>query len=314
MFSRAADRADPASGKGASGKGASGKAASGGSTDRQLAADANALARDLGGLMLDARQVAQAVLPGLHGQRRAGPGEAFLEYREPLPGESLRMIDWRRSGRTDRLFVREREREVPARLHLWTDARATMDWSSQPSLPGKARRAATLVLALGLAARRQGEAVLVSGASRPAVSDMALAATLAAHGLAGPLPPGPGSALMASDGLEDAEVWRARARAASAARCRLVVLLVADPAEETFPYRGRVQFLSPGTDPHGRLLGRAEAAADAYRALHAGQMAAVEAALREAGADVVRYRTDQPLLPAAQRVALLLSDGGGLRR
>lgn len=304
MFSPAADSANPAKAA----------RASDGITNRQLAADANALARDLGGLMLDARQVAVAVLPGLHGQRRAGPGEAFLEYREPMPGESLRMIDWRRSGRTDRLFVREREREVPARLHLWADARPTMDWSSAAALPSKARRAATLVLALGLAARRQGEAVLVTGTSRPAASDMALAATLVAHGGSDPLPPGPGTALMASDGLEDAAIWRARAQAASAARCRLVVLLVADPAEETFPYRGRVQFLPPGAATAGRLLGRAEAAASAYKALHAGQLAEVEAALREAGADVVRYRTDQPLLPAAQRLAVLLSDGGGMRR
>lgn len=304
MFSRAAD----------STAAATGRATAGVTTDRQLAGDASALARDLGGLMLDARQVAVAVLPGLHGQRRAGAGEAFLEYREPLPGESLRMIDWRRSGRTDRLFVREREREVPARLHLWTDTRATMDWSSQTSLPSKARCAATVVLAMGLAARRQGEAVLVNGIRSPAVSDTALGVSLLAQGGTEPMPPGPGSALMASDGLEDADVWRARARAASAARCRLVVLLVTDPAEETFPYRGRVQFLSPGTLPAGPLLGRAEAASDAYKALHAEHMATVEAGLRESGADVVRHRTDQPLLPTAQRVGVLLSDGGGRRR
>ena len=43
---------------------------------------------------------------GLHGRRRAGPGESFWQFRPFVTGEAAARIDWRRSARDDRLYVR----------------------------------------------------------------------------------------------------------------------------------------------------------------------------------------------------------------
>jgi uncharacterized protein (DUF58 family) len=301
----APDRVAPsAPGKGASGKGASAAALP------ALAAEADAVAARLPTLLLEARRVAAAVMPGVHGERRAGPGEAFWDYREPQPGEGLRQIDWRRSARSDRLFVREREREVPARLHLWADLRPSMDWRGQPQGPTKAERGFVIALALGLALRRAGEVVLPAGALRPPVSDSALALALWQAGGGPPRFDRPGQALAVTDGLEPAGTWDDRARAASGARCGLAVVLVCDPVEEAFPFQGRVRFEAPGASTTGAppvVLGRAQSAQGAYAAVRAAHFTAVRAGLEGAGAVVLDHRTDQPATPLVQALGVRLA-------
>src|SRR6059058_1661205 len=71
-----------------------------------------ALARRLPRLVLDARRVAATLTSGIHGRRRSGPGESFWQFRPFVAGEAAQRIDWRRSARDDRLYVREREWET----------------------------------------------------------------------------------------------------------------------------------------------------------------------------------------------------------
>src|ERR1700724_3881200 len=63
-------------------------------------------------LVLEARRVAATVIHGLHGRRRAGPGENFWQYRRFMSGEPASRADWRRSARDELLYVREVEWEA----------------------------------------------------------------------------------------------------------------------------------------------------------------------------------------------------------
>src|SRR5437588_819794 len=67
------------------------------------------LARRLPSLIVAAKEVAASVMHGVHGRRRAGVGETFWQFRPFVQGESASRIDWRRSARDDRTYVRERE-------------------------------------------------------------------------------------------------------------------------------------------------------------------------------------------------------------
>ena len=44
-------------------------------------------------LILEARRVAATVIHGLHGRRRAGPGENFWQYRRFVSGEAAARVD-----------------------------------------------------------------------------------------------------------------------------------------------------------------------------------------------------------------------------
>jgi uncharacterized protein (DUF58 family) len=63
-----------------------------------------------------------------------------------VTGESAHRIDWRRSGRDDRLYVREREWETAHTVWLWIDRSASMGFVSdlaqapRSSVPGAGPR------------------------------------------------------------------------------------------------------------------------------------------------------------------------------
>ncbi len=115
------------------------------------------LARRLPGLILSARHAAASIAAGLHGRRRAGMGENFWQFRPFISGEAAQNVDWRRSGRDDRLYVREREWEAAQVLWVWTDLSPSMNFRSHLAEDTKADRALVLALALADACVRGGE-------------------------------------------------------------------------------------------------------------------------------------------------------------
>ena len=88
------------------------------------------LAKRMPRLVLEARRVAATLAHGIHGRRRAGTGESFWQFRPFVTGESSHRVDWRRSGRDDRLYVREREWETAHTVWLWMDRSASMGFVS----------------------------------------------------------------------------------------------------------------------------------------------------------------------------------------
>src|SRR6478736_581849 len=92
-------------------------------------------------LILDARRVAATVIHGLHGRRRAGPGENFWQYRRFMSGEPASQVDWRRSARDDFLYVREREWEASHTVWIWADRSPSMAFTSALATESKLDRA-----------------------------------------------------------------------------------------------------------------------------------------------------------------------------
>src|ERR1700758_1990425 len=107
------------------------------------------LAADMPRLILEARRVAATVIHGLHGRRRAGPGENFWQYRRFIWGEPARRVDWRRSARDDHLYVREQEWEAAHTVWIWPDRSPSMTFKSRLALEPKLDR--TLVVSFALA-------------------------------------------------------------------------------------------------------------------------------------------------------------------
>src|SRR6267142_5745045 len=93
--------------------------------------DGRTLAATMPRLILEARRIAATVIHGLHGRRRAGPGENFWQYRHFLSGEPARRVDWRRSARDDQLYVREQEWEAAHTVWIWADRSPSMVFRSQ---------------------------------------------------------------------------------------------------------------------------------------------------------------------------------------
>ncbi|NKC34367.1 DUF58 domain-containing protein [Roseomonas sp. BU-1] len=252
-------------------------------------------------------------MPGVHGRRRSGPGEAFWQFRPYVAGDQVSRIDWRQSGKSDRLFIRETEWESAQTVGLWRAGGPGMAWRSSRDLPEKAHRAELLLLALAALLLRGGERVRLFGLPRPYGGRGAL--PLIADGLAGlaPRPEDPrlarhARAVLFGDFWAPLEETRAAIGRLAGQGVRGHLLQVIDPAEETLPYAGRVRFEGVGGDAGApALLPRVESVRPAYAervARHREGLAALAAA---AGWTFASHRTDHPpeaaLLALHQRLA-----------
>ena len=207
-------------------------------------------------LLARAEQLAGTVLLGEHGRRRSGLGDDFWQYRPLRPGDTYRSIDWRRSGRGDDQFVREREWQIAQSVQLWVDSGASMRFSSHKDLPTKGDRARLVALAASILLIRGGERVGFTGWSLPPrngdIQILRLAEALTKDDeedysepeARGMIPHA--RAMFVSDFLGDIAPMEAALTKAADRGVRGVLLQVLDPSEENFPFKGRTIFESVG--------------------------------------------------------------------
>lgn len=259
-------------------------------------------AAGLGPLVLGRARARARGFHGSHARRVAGAGNEFWQYRELQPGEAIDRVDWRRSGRSDHLYVREREREDPVRLWLWVDASASMDFASTPALPTKLARARLLAGALGLAAVAGGERIadLMRPGERGAAQSL-LAAIGAGDATLPPEPLRSGDAvLLIGDFLDGVPTAWVDAAASAGAAGALIAL--ADPAEADFPFVGRTHFEAIEAADAPREFARAEAVRDDYLVAWIAHRARIDAIGSIVGWTSLWHRTDTdpaPVLSAA---------------
>src|SRR5579862_8595666 len=217
-------------------------------------------------LILEARRVAATVIHGLHGRRRAGPGESFWQYRRFVSGEPASRVDWRRSARDDHLYVREQEWEAAHTVWIWPDRSPSMHFASPLVRDTKLYRTLVITLALAEVLVEGGERVGIPGLMRPTgsrnVIDMIAQAIVHDRSERASLPasfaPSPlAEVVLLSDLWSDIGDVRRTITQLSGSGAHGHVVQIVDPAEETFPYWGRIGFVEP--EGGGRITaGRAE--------------------------------------------------------
>lgn len=85
----------------------------------------------VGGLQLLARGVVEGFVAGLHRSPHRGNSVEFKQHRSYVPGDDLRMLDWKIFGKTDRFFVREFEEETNLRATLLLDCSGSMAYGAE---------------------------------------------------------------------------------------------------------------------------------------------------------------------------------------
>lgn len=108
-------------------------------------------------LELRARAVVEGFLSGLHRSPYHGFSVEFTEYRQYVPGDDLRYLDWRVYARSDRDFLKRFEDETNLRCHLLVDQSRSMSFGSLPYT--KQNYAATLAATLAYFLHLQGDAI-----------------------------------------------------------------------------------------------------------------------------------------------------------
>src|SRR5256885_12921385 len=81
-------------------------------------------------LELIARTVVEGFVQGLHRSPYLGFSVDFAEYRQYMPGDDIRRIDWNVFGRSDRLYLKLYEGETNTRVLVLLDVSGSMNYGS----------------------------------------------------------------------------------------------------------------------------------------------------------------------------------------
>ena len=111
----------------------------------------------IGNLELRAKLVVEGFFSGLHRSPYHGFSVEFTEYRQYVPGDDPRYLDWNLYARSDRYYIRKFEDETNLRCFFVVDQSSSMAYGSIGYR--KCDYAVTLASSLALMLHRQGDGI-----------------------------------------------------------------------------------------------------------------------------------------------------------
>lgn len=270
------------------------------SLSHRLSQTGESLGAALPPLLVKAEKIAATVILGVHGRKAAGPGESFWQYRPYSFGDSTARVDWHRSARADRVFIRENEWESANTLWVWANTSQRMDFKSHLATVSKRERAQVIALAMASLAARGHERLGAMGSTRSAGHGRN-ALQRAAEWISEPrdiqLPQGlplqrRAAAVLVSDFLDDLDDARHALTGLAASGIKGHMVQIADPAEETLPYDGRVEFLGLDTKA-SYLASKTENLRADYIKAYTTHRSALRDMARRLGWSFIVHRTDE---------------------
>ena len=250
-------------------------------------------------------------ISGHHKSPHRGSSVEFAEYRNYVPGDDIRRLDWRVLGRTDRYYLKEFEAETNLRCYLVLDFSGSMRFSYQHG--SKLDYAKRLAATLGYLIINQGDAAGLLCAREQAPTDIpprrtpthlqlitdtlqqteakgttSLASAL--HDLAEKIRP---RALITvfSDLFHDPEELLSAFQHVRFKKHDLAIFHLLDPAELKFDFDRPVRFVDLETN--GSLVTEPSLIRDQYLAELNTFLARIQGGCREFKADYRRVTTDE---------------------
>lgn len=229
---------------------------------------------------------------------------AFWQFRPYQYGDPPRNIDWRKTAAGHDVMIRERQRHDDVTLSVWLDPSLGMQFKSVFDAPTKFERGLTMLLTLTRVFARQDMQVTPvlwshtrTSATLPHLADLFLGgATPALDDLTTrPLPRGP--VLLLSDFWGDVTATLKTADYLRAGGHAVTLIQITDPAEQTLPFHGRIQFV------HGEDVEKIEFVDDirsTYQMRIAAHVNRLRAAYDAAHIGFLQHVTNtSPLVPLA---------------
>ena len=91
-------------------------------------------------------------ITGRHRSAKKGASVEFADYRQYLPGDEIKMIDWKVYGRKDRYYIKQSMAETNVRVMICLDCSGSMDYRGDLAAEFEGRRLSKFEYAKYLAA------------------------------------------------------------------------------------------------------------------------------------------------------------------
>lgn len=272
-------------------------------------------------LHLWARHIVEGMNVGVHRSPYHGFSAEFSEYRAYQPGESTRMIDWRKYAKSDATVVRLYEDETNLFAYLLLDTSASMAFASPGNVP-KYSFASVLCASLAWILVRQRDAVGLAAFDErvrtmipPKSTNMQLRILIAAmdelepegttrsgeamNVLAGQVRKR-GMVVVASDLLDDITQIERGLRHLRFKRQDVILLWIRDPLEQHFAHDSPLRLHDLETGERVDL--DPQVAASHYNEGMAQHTAAVESLCRDLSVDLIPVCTNEAFERVLSRI------------
>lgn len=269
-------------------------------------------------LDLIAKTVVEGYITGLHKSPYHGFSTEFAEHRQYMPGDSLRYVDWKVYGRTDRLYIKRFEEETNCKSHILLDVSGSMDFRHGGPV-SKLRYATMLAAALSYLMLRQRDAAGLmtfaekihtylpprsvqsqlteilkaltntdaSGTARTPVILHTLAERLAVRGLVIVI-----SDLVFDGGeQEDADFLKGLKHFRHDGH-EVLVFHVLDPAEKTFDFSGETRFVD--LESGKEIATQPSLIREEYLARYTNRLSSLIRGMHDISVEYVELKTDVP--------------------
>lgn len=114
-------------------------------------------------LKLAINKKSSTLMQGARKSSRKGQSAEFSDFREYMPGDDLRSIDWNAYARLDRLYIKEYMEEKESTVTLFLDLSRSMDYGEKK----KHELACEVTAALSCISLSSGDRVVIADASAP---------------------------------------------------------------------------------------------------------------------------------------------------
>ncbi len=111
-------------------------------------------------------------LRGQHTQRQGGPGHDFWQYRDFQTGDHFRAIDWRQTAKTDRLLIRQKEKETQKRISIWLQNDESMQFRGTRNKESKYQSGSIVALVAAMLGRARHDPVSMAGIGSVSLDDL----------------------------------------------------------------------------------------------------------------------------------------------
>ncbi len=227
---------------------------------------AELLAKQFFAFQFKTKKVTFSARHGYHESKKTGNRGSFLQFRKFEPYDSLQAIDWRKSAKSDEFIVQDKEWETEHTIWLWRSRSPTMSYHSGLVQVGKKELAELVILSLAAIFRNGGERISYLGSKLPAKNGQLgfenFIQAMSSNKDKGAIPvtkslSKSSRVILVSDFINPSTSFEKQARQLAQQGCKGSLIQILDPAEETFPFQGRIKFESiEGRD--SQLLQRAE--------------------------------------------------------
>lgn len=187
---------------------------------------------------------------------KKGVGEEFFDFRKFRVGDSIKNIDWKKSSKTNNIFIKETEKESSQDIWIWKSNNISMNYSNKNSTRTKSEKATLIGLILIDLCLNNGENIGVVGSSiglRNGKSNFIQIANeflITESRMRDSRIKKKDIIFIISDFLENPSIIKKNILQISESLSNVTLIQILDPAELNFPFKGRNRFFDPVSGNH----------------------------------------------------------------